>query len=147
MGHSLSASHSRDRIVVSTSRCGRDNPGSNPGHGIAAVQCRCYGIVDEFFSKGDLYYSVYYVVNCLFLYVFFAISILYCRSPSSSLQKHVHEIQSRFVLFIYLWDLHAMKHVVTFTINNVARRQKCIAQRGARTHDPEIKSLMLYRLS
>ena len=22
----------RDRIVVSTSRCGRDNPGSNPGH-------------------------------------------------------------------------------------------------------------------
>ena len=27
-------SYSRDRIVVSTSRCGRDNPGSNPGHGI-----------------------------------------------------------------------------------------------------------------
>ena len=25
--------YSRDRIVVSTSRCGRDNPGSNPGHG------------------------------------------------------------------------------------------------------------------
>ena len=24
-----------DRIVVSTSRCGRDNPGSNPGHGRA----------------------------------------------------------------------------------------------------------------
>ena len=23
----------RDRIVVSTSRCGRDNPGSNPGQG------------------------------------------------------------------------------------------------------------------
>ena len=28
---------SRDRIVVSTSRCGRDNPGSNPGHGRAVV--------------------------------------------------------------------------------------------------------------
>ena len=25
--------------------------------------------------------------------------------------------------------------------------QKFVAQRGARTHDPEIKSLMLYRLS
>ena len=25
--------YGRDRIVVSTSRCGRDNPGSNPGHG------------------------------------------------------------------------------------------------------------------
>ena len=29
----FSCSDSRDRIVVSTSRCGRDNPGSNPGHG------------------------------------------------------------------------------------------------------------------
>ena len=26
-------------------------------------------------------------------------------------------------------------------------RKRLIAQRGARTHDPEIKSLMLYRLS
>ena len=25
----------RDRIVVSTLRCGRNNPGSNPGHGRA----------------------------------------------------------------------------------------------------------------
>ena len=25
--------HRRDRIVVSTLRCGRNNPGSNPGHG------------------------------------------------------------------------------------------------------------------
>ncbi len=25
---------SRDRIVVSTLRCGSNNPGSNPGHGI-----------------------------------------------------------------------------------------------------------------
>ena len=25
---------SRDRIVVSTLRCGRSNPGSNPGHGM-----------------------------------------------------------------------------------------------------------------
>lgn len=29
----------RDRIVVSTLRCGRSNPGSNPGHGIAVRQC------------------------------------------------------------------------------------------------------------
>ena len=28
---------SRDRIVVSTLRCGRNNPGSNPGHGIYSV--------------------------------------------------------------------------------------------------------------
>ena len=29
--------NSRDRIVVSTLRCGRSNPGSNPGHG--STQC------------------------------------------------------------------------------------------------------------
>ena len=28
---------SRDRIVVSTLRCGRSNPGSNPDHGTAIV--------------------------------------------------------------------------------------------------------------
>ncbi|KNC24928.1 hypothetical protein FF38_05654 [Lucilia cuprina] len=29
-GHNL---NSRDRLVVRTLRCGRSNPGSNPGHG------------------------------------------------------------------------------------------------------------------
>lgn len=29
----------RDRIVVSTLRCGRSNLGSNPSHGIAVRQC------------------------------------------------------------------------------------------------------------
>ena len=29
----ISSSGSRDLIVVSTLRCGRNNPGSNPGHG------------------------------------------------------------------------------------------------------------------
>ena len=28
---------SHDSIVVSTSRCGRENPGSNPGHGIFII--------------------------------------------------------------------------------------------------------------
>ena len=28
----------RDRIVVSTLRCGRNNPGSNPGHGILLTE-------------------------------------------------------------------------------------------------------------
>jgi hypothetical protein len=32
-------------------------------------------------------------------------------------------------------------------IENLEKNYKMIAQRGARTHDPEIKSLMLYRLS
>ena len=39
---------SRDRIVVSTSRCGRDNPGSNPGHGIDC-DSRCLGTAELFY--------------------------------------------------------------------------------------------------
>ena len=31
-------SQGRDRIVVSTLRCGRNNPGSNPGHGILSFE-------------------------------------------------------------------------------------------------------------
>ena len=33
----ISSQNSRDSIVVSTSRCGRENPGSNPGHGRAVI--------------------------------------------------------------------------------------------------------------
>ena len=35
--------NSHDRIVVSTSRCGRDNPGSNPGHGIEHFKLHILG--------------------------------------------------------------------------------------------------------
>ena len=38
----------RDRIVVSTLRCGRSNPGSNPGHGIAE---QCHGRWTHFCSS------------------------------------------------------------------------------------------------
>ncbi|KAJ9599301.1 hypothetical protein L9F63_010215, partial [Diploptera punctata] len=34
-GHNLESLSSRDRLVVRTLRCGRNNPGSNPGHGSA----------------------------------------------------------------------------------------------------------------
>ena len=39
--------NSRDRIVVSTLRCGRSNPGSNPGHG----SCK------KAVSAGNIYFS------------------------------------------------------------------------------------------
>ena len=42
---------SRDRIVVSTSRCGRDNPGSNPGHGRALWVSLCHGKPVTFFAS------------------------------------------------------------------------------------------------
>ena len=32
-------------------------------------------------------------------------------------------------------------------VERIRKEKKKLAQRGARTHDPEIKSLMLYRLS
>ena len=45
----------RDRIVVSTSRCGRDNPGSNPGHGINRSQAYIF-IIIIFFKNGVLFF-------------------------------------------------------------------------------------------
>ena len=49
----------RDRIVVSTSRCGRDNPGSNPGHGINRSQAYIFlkNILFFFFSVFGMYLS------------------------------------------------------------------------------------------
>ena len=39
-GHNTIYVLSRDRLVVRTLRCGRSNPGSNPGHGIFILQRR-----------------------------------------------------------------------------------------------------------
>ena len=50
----MSSSGSRDRIVVSTLRCGRNNPGSNPDHG-------------TFFS----YYAVLSIFTLCKLFFFF----------------------------------------------------------------------------
>ena len=35
--HTTTSICGRDRLVVRTLRCGRSNPGSNPGHGIFAI--------------------------------------------------------------------------------------------------------------
>ena len=53
----------RDRIVVSTSRCGRDNPGSNPGHGINRSQAYIFIII--FFFNLVLFFSLYLACTCL----------------------------------------------------------------------------------
>ena len=47
---------SRDRLVVRTLRCGRSNPGSNPGHGIFFLQDRLihWTLVDHFVCPTSL---------------------------------------------------------------------------------------------
>ena len=51
---------SRDLIVVSTSRCGRDNPGSNPGHGSADVYGGSIFLYPfYFFHVATLFYLVF----------------------------------------------------------------------------------------
>ena len=40
----------RDRIVVSTLRCGRNNPGSNPGHGSKLFQWRLFCLISFSYS-------------------------------------------------------------------------------------------------
>ena len=47
---------SRDRIVVSTLRCGRSNPGSNPGHGTI--------IMPIFYNKRNFLHSFCPIFQC-----------------------------------------------------------------------------------
>ena len=50
----------RDSIVVSTSRCGRENPGSNPGHGKVSL-CKSNFVMAYFLIK----YT--YIINIILL--------------------------------------------------------------------------------
>ena len=59
--HRQLSSNSRDRIVVSTSRCGRDNPGSNPGHGISS----CGVCVMAQLSKIFFFVSILFTMKSL----------------------------------------------------------------------------------
>ena len=60
----VSWNDSRDRIVVSTLRCGRNNPGSNPGHGTHKTV--------SFFSISFFFLSFYfYPSKCSMLYLIF----------------------------------------------------------------------------
>ena len=59
--HSKS-SDSRDRLVVRTLRCGRSNPGSNPGHGNVFRHCHGRG----FFFNQKLISGFIYNINCYF---------------------------------------------------------------------------------
>ena len=63
--HRNMSSDSRDRIVVSTSRCGRDNPGSNPGHGSGCAVA--VTAEDAFFP--DVFFKRVKPFNFSFLYV------------------------------------------------------------------------------
>ena len=63
------SSDSRDRIVVSTSRCGRDNPGSNPGHGSGcAVAVTAEGTFFPTYSSKESNHA-YFSTQQIFLYV------------------------------------------------------------------------------
>ena len=56
--HSISTGAiGRDRIVVSTSRCGRDNPGSNPGHGSVRCGVAIMASSRQFFLRSILTYD------------------------------------------------------------------------------------------
>ena len=52
----VSSSGSRDRIVVSTLRCGRNNPGSNPGHGTS-----CFNMIIIFWSLFSIPFFFIYI--------------------------------------------------------------------------------------
>ena len=54
----------RDRIVVSTLRCGRSNPGSNPGHGSGHIlSTRHIYILDPILPRSILWWGYSSVVE------------------------------------------------------------------------------------
>ena len=60
--HSLGqGKDSRDRIVVSTLRCGRSNPGSNPGHGKGEV---FYEYFKNILFRLHLINMIYFTFEC-----------------------------------------------------------------------------------
>lgn len=67
----------------------------------------------------------------------------------SSLRALLECFESNFALFKDLFVVVVVFTYVTAILQLFVYDflQKVVAQRGARTHDPEIKSLMLYRLS
>ena len=64
----------RDRIVVSTLRCGRSNPGSNPGHGRTFL-----------LSKGDV--ELLFAASILQLDWWLKLSCVLCRRHRASQQN------------------------------------------------------------
>ena len=57
------SSNSRDRLVVRTLRCGRSNPGSNPGHGNVPLT-HCHG-------RGFIFFPIF----IYFLYLFICLRL------------------------------------------------------------------------
>ena len=66
----------RDRIVVSTLRCGRSNPGSNPGHGMAFPRM---SMLEE---------------QCLTLPCSFRSVVVYVSKTSDGLHEHLRTVLS-----------------------------------------------------
>ena len=58
--------------MVSTSRCGRDNPGSNPGHG-SSCDRRCHGTAEQDFFQEKVGKSITVLPGCdsWFCHLFF----------------------------------------------------------------------------
>ena len=50
-------------------------------------------------------------------------------------------------MFIFILIKYVHESWIKFKNMKDLSKKEVVAQRGARTHDPEIKSLMLYRLS
>ena len=89
------SSNSRDRIVVSTSRCGRDNPGSNPGHGISSCGVSVMAQLSRFFSLFFLceYIFFFFVTNILIFFFSKAATLFHTKTYLPD-QKHPKQFQS-----------------------------------------------------
>ena len=105
---------SRDRIVVSTLRCGRNNPGSNPGHGkIFNFPPTCFFFITQFFSTQP---------QCCLTFFFFELSFKCCllHKIIIILRDILYLVQTQVYLCrIYLCDLLLIFSLIFIVINHI----------------------------
>ena len=83
----------------------------------------------------------------LFLASLFALIAAICSMDMASPKDQIWSVMAPFVLPVCFKKFTNRSYRRREEEKSTERKKKVSARRGARTHDPQIKSLMLYRLS
>ena len=110
--------NSRDRIVVSTSRCGRDNPGSNPGHG--------RGCAVSIMATPAAFYFLLFLnsIQTLILFIF------NCEAISVHAMTQLSSTLLGWALTFFFHSLILLFHIFNFMLNSFIQDSKFQDSRG-----------------
>ena len=123
--------------MVSTLRCGRNNPSSNPGHGSCfyTYSFRIYNIVKQFILQATkiclskicfLYIESWYKKNGSMNYVLFSSSLLSCM-PLKDLQRTPTIQSSNVVAFIDTENRNTLRFIYFYPVHTFIFSFSCFA--------------------